>query len=285
MSQNKYTTKYISAKKPNTENLEDSPRARKFMHIPINETSCYFPTLKGNITIEAAMVTPFLIGLLLVLLFLFRLLQIEAGVQEALIYSARRVATLSSVTRDNTALLAESEAIFRKSLQEIAIPSKYIRSGTSGISLLESNFDEDYITICAKYEFRLPGLGIEKVSLPIIQSGISRKWVGEEYTNSDYVYVTMNGEVYHKNTNCSSIKVSVESVEMGKIGGMRNTDREKYSACSFCAEKNTDAKWVYITSYGSAYHTDLGCIGLRRNLQRIPFKDIGERRACKICWE
>ena len=70
--------------------------------------------MSGSLTVEASVVFPFVAAFLITFLFLFRILQIEMAVEEALVYAGRMTAVEYSAV-DNQALgLATAEVLFQK---------------------------------------------------------------------------------------------------------------------------------------------------------------------------
>ena len=65
------------------------------------------------------------------------------------------------------------------------------------------------------------------------------------------------------------------------VDGMRNADGGKYYPCEGCGGNPDET--VYITDYGDRYHTDINCSGLKRTVEEIDIKDVGDRGVCKKC--
>lgn len=250
-----------------------------------HEAFCLAPSIRASMSVEASLLSPLIISVLFLLLFLFQLLRIEAGVEEALSFSARRTATLSTVAESGPVLLAESELFFHRALKETLPSEQYIYHGYKGVSLLGSCFRNEYVKLCASYKVKVPLLGKIGLTIPVKQTCCSRLWSGEAVSDQEYVYVTEHGSVYHRTGECESVKVRPKGVLLEEIGAKRNQDGSKYSACSYCAEENTSPRWVYITDYGTAYHYDLQCKSIKKTMKRIPLQEIGSRRRCAVCWK
>ena len=72
------------------------------------ETSlCIHP--EASLTIEASVVVPLMAGFLAIILFFFRIMQVQAIVEETLIYTGRCVAVESSVVSSEKALYLSAE--------------------------------------------------------------------------------------------------------------------------------------------------------------------------------
>ena len=119
----------------------------------------------------------------------------------------------------------------------------------------------------------------------ICQKSKSHKWIGDrtDGKQSDYVYVTKHGTVYHRSRKCHYLDLSIKSTDYAQISSMRNKNEHKYSACSGCVAKNHVAGKVYVTDYGTCYHSDLACSGLKRTIYLILLEETGGKRACGKC--
>ena len=97
---------WLEAEKNN--NKKTSPSA----HIGIRPKHAYkitkeaflYTRQKASMTVEASIVIPLLVGFVVSLLFWFRLIQVQAAVEEALLYAARKTAIESSVVSEEELL-------------------------------------------------------------------------------------------------------------------------------------------------------------------------------------
>ena len=97
------------------------------------------------------------------------------------------------------------------------------------------------------------------------------------------MYVTKHGTVYHRSRKCHYLDLSIKSADYAQISGMRNKNEHKYSACSGCVVKNYVSRKVYVTDYGTCYHSDLACSGLKKNHLSDSVGRDGGKRACGKC--
>ena len=97
------------------------------------------------------------------------------------------------------------------------------------------------------------------------------------------VYVTESGTVYHKNLNCSHLKLSVVKVSGSSVSGMRNEYGEKYHACEGCSRGQKPGSSVYITKSGNRYHNKKECSGLKRSVRLVKESDVENMHACSRC--
>lgn len=117
----------------------------------------------------------------------------------------------------------------------------------------------------------------------VTQRAVCRAWIGftELETDETYVYVTPNGSVYHLSRDCTHLDLSIERVSFAGACASRNQYGERYGACELCG-RNPGA-FVYITSEGNRYHTERSCSGLKRTVRQIPLSEVGGRSCCIRC--
>ena len=240
---------------------------------------------KGSYTLEAAVIIPVTAVFFLTLLFFFRVLQIQTEVQEALNYASRKTACEAAAVSSQTGLLVSAEAYFRKELGTYSLPEKYIRGGKHAITMAKSDLSGNYINLQVNYYIKIPISFFEVKGVGICQKSKSHKWIGDrtDGKQSDYVYVTKHGTVYHRSRKCHYLDLSIKSADYAQISGMRNKNEHKYSACSGCVVKNYVSGKVYVTDYGTCYHSDLACSGLKRTIYLILLEETGGKRACGKC--
>lgn len=240
---------------------------------------------RGSFTLEAAVIIPLTAAFLVTFLFFFRVLQIQTAVSSALNYAGRKAAVISSITDSETAELAAAEVYFQKAVSEDKNIHQYVRGGNFGISLLSSDFSGDHVELEAVYEILLPVHFFSVQSIPVIQKSVNRKWTGDSDKSDEdiYVYITPEGEVYHRTKSCHYLDLSIKTVKKAEIESLRNQNGHKYYACERCVSENSILIDMYITNYGTAYHMDLQCGGLKRTIYEVRLSEVGERGACSKC--
>ena len=241
--------------------------------------------LSASYTLEAAVVLPLLAGFFASILFFFRVLQVQTQVQESLYYAGRKTACEACVTDSPAVLRATAEVYFRKELSQYQVPEKFVRGGTIGISLLQSEFSDSEIKLCADYRVRLPIAFFKVRDVRVSQSSKNRKWTGDANGGNaeDYVYVTEHGSVYHSGRSCPYLDLSIRAVQYKELGGLRNKSAHKYYACPECVAENSGNGIVYITDYGTCYHDSLSCSGLKRTVYLVPVSKTGGKGPCSKC--
>lgn len=246
----------------------------------------------GSITLEMVVVLPLFVSFMVFFLFLFRVLLVQETMEEALVYASR---TLAVVCYEETAeeqktqaeLLAEAQLTFRKGLTESDCPVDFIRGGTMGISLLQSELTGDNIILRASYEMRLPCVLLGSYDLHFVQCAQSRKWIGNrsleqgEDAYDTWVYITPYGTVYHRDRTCRYLDLTIHAVNRWELVTLRNADRKIYRRCGDCGASGDGN--VYVTDYGDRYHCSLSCSGLKRTIYMVKLSQVGGRNACSKC--
>ncbi len=257
------------------------------------------------LTVEAAVVLPFFVCFLVFILYFFRVLQVQAGVSQALQYAGRRTAAeygilpaKDSVQDDFTKETEESggnglgllqaNLFFQKQLKKQNCPTQYISHGKAGISLLQSDFSGSYVELKAVYRMKLPITLPAAVQYRIVQEVKCRKWTGyqpgqEEQKEEPWLYYTEYGTVYHASRACTHLDLSIRGVTYAQALSSRNKSGGKYHKCEKCGGSVSSRSMVYVTDYGDRYHSSLTCSGLKRKIYMIRKSEATDKRMCKKC--
>ena len=155
---------------------------------------------------------------------------------------------------------------------------------------LKIMFGDDYIDIVAGYKVRPMISLIGFKEFPVEARYYGHAWTGydisgetiDETNEEEMVYVTEHGEVYHRDINCRYLKLNVRSIEHSGLKKERNADGSKYYPCEYCGQGVKGGN-VFITDYGSRYHSKVDCPGLKRKIYTITISEVGGRRPCSGC--
>lgn len=244
--------------------------------------------IRGSLTIETALVLPFFLFAMLLILMLSDAMCLHTKIQGALHQNVKIVAQEAYVQRP------DETALYHRIIHDIGsgyLESAPIEGGSSGISFEGSKVGEaDLIEVTASYQLQFPFDLFQIGSIPMVQRCLIHEWVGyggtfhSEHASSEeeYVYVTPYGTVYHRSPDCTHIKLSIQEVSAGQIADLRNTDGGKYKCCEQC-HCSLDSAHIYITDTGDRYHDSLTCSGLKRNVIAIPLSEVGGRAPCSRC--
>lgn len=170
-----------------------------------------------------------------------------------------------------------------------------IKGGNSGIKIICYSYDSSTIQAAAEYSVKNPfdilGIGYIKV----VQEFTYEVWLGEKYAgdygknkdNTDSVFITRTGTVYHKTRNCPALNIDVKMVDFSQINNYRNKNGSIYYPCSKCKKYNnkneSSYEYVYVTDYGVRYHRDENCSEINRTIIEISRNKVTGMRACRLC--
>ena len=121
-------------------------------------------------------------------------------------------------------------------------------------------------------------VSVERKCLVHVWNGYGRGFFPDDET----VYVTEGSEVFHRDRNCSHLKLSVREVPGSEVPALRNKSGSRYRPCGICHSSLSDGK-LYITTDGDRYHNSITCSGLKRCVRAIKKSEAGSRRPCKRC--
>ncbi len=123
------------------------------------------------------------------------------------------------------------------------------------------------------------------LSFPVERKCLIHTWCGygEGYfPDSEIVYITEESEVYHRDRECSHIRLTVEETSGSRIDSLRNANGSRYKACNICHSNLSDKK-LYITEDGDRYHNNVTCSALKRTVRAVRLSEVKDRRPCQRC--
>lgn len=165
-----------------------------------------------------------------------------------------------------------------------------ILGGASGLYTYASSYDSEkgVLDIVACYDYSVPWMTAPFGTLRFVQRMRSCAWIGESLEKENggldgseqrTVYVTPTGTVYHLSVGCSYLDLSIHSASYAELARLRNAGGARYERCEECAAKGVYVQ-VFITDYGTKWHSSLNCSGLKRTVIE---KDISEISGMKLC--
>jgi len=253
----------------------------------------------GSMTGVAAMVVPFFIFCVINLLFGIQVVETSSRITAALHETGNRICSYGYAIEQgigdgvpaglgSTAYAIGSVA---KELGEVTEKRGGILGGRAGLNYLGSSVlsDGGVVKLSVSYALKFPvKMGIRPYLLGTSYYG--HAWVGYDGINAvapatdddPIVYVTKNGSVYHTDMNCRYLNPSTRSVPAASVDDLRNKDGKKYYACEVCGA-GAGFGSVYITDYGTRYHSNLYCSGIKREILAIHLSEVGGRGPCAIC--
>ena len=261
---------------------------------------------KGSITVETALVLPIFLFAVLTYLYIAEAIRFSGNTEEALHQSARQLATYSyayehalagteagNLLSSKGLSLTVGRSMVMKHLGSDYADESPVEGGSGGISFLRSAVldGDEIIDLMASYKIDTPFdiFGIR--NFRVINRARIRAFTGYDNTrrkdsdseeDEETVFITDHGSVYHRNINCSHLKITVRETTEADVSNERNENGGKYYACEFCGNRKSSGR-LYITGEGDRYHTTLSCPALKRGIQAVPLSAVGDRRACKTC--
>lgn len=273
---------------------------------------------KASLTIEAALVLPIFMFFVMAIVELLIIVSLQSEIQLSMEETARSIGKKayltecadtiitsgsSEVDADSTSLLSAGinfltikTWLMKDGLKERLDNSRII-DGSNGLYTYNSSYDEKQgiLDIVVTYNYRIPLIPKQIGTVSLSQRCYSHVWIGrqldqddgngtESETDSHIVYVTPYGTVYHTSKDCRYLDLSIRQISVSEISSARNADGKKYEKCT-CAEHMAAGDTVYITDYGTNWHTDINCSGLKRTVNEVEISEIGNMHVCPKCGE
>ncbi len=243
---------------------------------------------KGSLTLEAACVLPFFCFGMLAICYFFIAVTAAGNVAEGLCEAGKKMAVYASQKEESDSV-GEAENIFSLIYVRGEIEKK-AGSYLSGLHVNHSSIleEEEMINLAAEYEIKIRVPFFLRKQLLFWQKASVRAWTGQKEKEGEenedgegtLVYVTVTGNVYHKDRECSHIRLSIQNVAKTQVAELRNKDGGKYYPCESCGGTGNH---VYITETGNRYHSSLTCSGLKRGVIAIPMSQVSNWSACLRC--
>lgn len=238
--------------------------------------------LKGSLTVEAALALPVFLFAMAMILFLFGMMQTQYIVGNSLDQAVAETV----LARDISPAKAQNltKAAFYKELSEQKCPLSWIELGIAGFSWKNTKVDESYIDAVVTYRIKVPIGFFGKKVFTFSDGCRMHRWTGDlgngkKEEEQEWVYITPTDSVYHRSSECTHLKLSVQSVSPERL----EKELKGYEPCGHCSRGQKPGAVVYITSEGNCYHVRIGCSGLKRTVYRILKKQVGNRRPCLRC--
>lgn len=135
----------------------------------------------------------------------------------------------------------------------------------------------------------IPFLGSRFFKMNRYQQMVANDYDGvsmvSEETDDTMVYVAKNGQVYHKNRECTYLRPSIRKTTVSQAADLRNQSGGKYYPCESCCDGREQGgqEYIYLTSYGNRYHLNRNCSKLKRMVRQVNLSEVGDMAACSKC--
>lgn len=272
----------------NTRKEEDSTKTQTITsHFPKHiERASLFTSFKGSITVETALTLPLFFLAICSLCYLLEVMSIQLTLRTALDKVGRETAL--EVYEKPFISANELEEKIVKHIGREQLNRSVVAEGSNGLDLSATTISgkSKRIKMCLAYKIRLPIHIFGKLALSCKEEIRLKGWTGYEkefgfQDREDIVYITETGMVYHRDSQCTYLDLSIQIVEKENIARLRNKNGEKYKPCEKCGRKS--GKKVYITNHGNRYHKTIGCSGLKRKVYAIPISEALGKGECSRC--
>ena len=245
--------------------------------------------LGGSLTIEASLILPIFIFAMFLALSLINLMRFHLNLQEAIHQEMGKLA-LRAYREWNVSQAGVGSSVLAR-LDPLLLDKAPIKGGEGGIDFSGSKLDNrEIIEINAVYQAELPYDFFHIFNRSFCAKCLMHSFIGYEkgldersvcQKEEEYVYVTETGTVYHKDRECSYLRLSIKEADRSALKDLRNSSGHKYYACRSCGKSAGNR--VYITDDGTCYHSSLVCHGLKRTVTCIPLSQAGGKRPCSRC--
>ncbi len=237
-------------------------------------------TSKGSLTVETALALPVFVFAVVCMIYLFETMATQTVVKAALHTAGREIAQEASVS---TLLL--SERLEQKVVDAIGMEElgrSLIVKGSAGIdcSGTKRYGTTTVLDLSVKYQLKIPVLLFEIPTISKEEKIRIKGWTGYEgkgfgNQKEGIVYITETGMVYHKDSDCTYLDLSIRSVEKMAV-------QDIYECCSRCKWQE-EGEMVYVTDTGERYHTTLSCSALKRTVYAVKKSEVYGRGGCSRC--
>ena len=227
---------------------------------------------EGAMTLEASLIVPIFLIVLLMLTSAGEILMIHQQISHGACEAAKRAAVNEYRIRQVNRKFLDHSALIGGS------------AGAAAACRLTLTSKGEYI-VSVRYYIRktMPFLSTHTVSYEqsVRQKSMTGYVPDGDELKKGYVYITPHEAVYHKDLSCTHLSLDISVDE--DVEKYRNK-RTQYKPCDKCTKhEKGDFSCVYIAKEGESYHTDLGCSGLKRTVKQVDLSTLKGMRPCTRC--
>lgn len=243
-------------------------------------------------TVEAALLLPLMLFLFIQLGSAIELIRLHNHLQLELSNIGEELAVYGYAAKDRDFASLLSAVYVKAKLKENVgidyLDESLIQNGSKGLRIWESDLvtEDDCLDLTLTYRVCpwIAPLGFRSFSLAnrfYVHLWNGYRLPGAE-ENEVYAYVAENGVVYHKNRDCTHLRLSVQEVNVLNPEQFLEQYGRRYAACKNCA-KGEMPVLVFITSEGDCYHYRRDCYSLKRTVHGITKEEAKAYRPCSRC--
>lgn len=247
---------------------------------------------EGAMTLEASLIVPIFLIVLLMLTSAGEILMIHQQISHGACEAAKRAAVNEYRIRQKKKSGSDLSGFSAKAAFLAAVNRKFLdhsaliggSAGAAAACRLTLTSKGEYI-VSVRYYIRktMPFLPTHTVSYEqsVRQKSMTGYVPDGDELKKGYVYITPHEAVYHKDLSCTHLSLDISVDE--DVEKYRNK-RTQYKPCDKCTKhEKGDFSCVYIAKEGESYHTDLGCSGLKRTVKQVDLSTLKGMRPCTRC--
>lgn len=253
------------------------------------------PYRRASLTVEAAVVLPVFLVCMAAVLQMLNVYHTAVRLESAMTETAEEMAIGAYATK-----YGQQDQLFHTALS-VGYATARVNGrvgsteGVQDMNFLLSSFLEEQESVNLVCTYRMKA-AVGMVRLPFVlfvsranvrgwtgrrgSGGTEKEGNGEDAEDGETVYVTDNGRVYHKDRECSHIRLKISAVSMSQARSAHNAHGAGYQPCEKCGSHA--AGMVYITREGNRYHASLSCGGLKRTVSEVKLSETN-LRPCSRC--
>ena len=216
---------------------------------------------------------------------------LEAGDEDSVDVS-RREGQGSEDTGSGAGSTADGIYIVSEAYAAGSILARINQEWVEDVSFAETEIgQDDMVHIVMRYRMRLPFSVLGLGSLPFESVCSRRMWTGAEGNRwgsiggnlgqeEELVYIGKTSTRYHVRRDCHYLSNALSPVSASAVGELRNKEGKRYHACQACGGGSGT---VYVSDYGTSYHTSPNCRAILSYVQAVPLSQVLHMGACSYC--
>jgi len=255
--------------------------------------------IQAGMTVEAALILPIFLFFFLNLSCAVEMIRLHCNLEAALCNTGNKMSVYGSALTG--AGIEAEDIIFSYIYVKNAVidycGKEYLDNspllyGSDGLQFIESEIftSQDTFEINMTYAVApwIKYLGIRPFRMANRYYG--HIWNGYDLSGSvedekvrQTVYIAENASVYHEDSNCTHLKLTIREVSPLEIDSERNIYGSKYTLCEKCG-KGIMPNRLYVGIEGDRYHYSDGCPGLKRTIYSMSREEAEQKyRPCSRC--
>lgn len=278
---------------------------RLFAKRVLSSAFCSQP--KASLTVEAAMVLPLFLFLMVLLMMPMEIMNQGRKIQTALESAGEEMSQYAYVLDqikqgekiDAGKINGLSESLLNGFTEQGIL--LYVRKKIEGrvdlkrvenITFDRSSVlqDGETIDLIMNYRVKLPFSAFGLQSVPMTARSCRRAWVGKEGgkgirngETEEIVYVGKGSVRYHRSRTCHYLYNHLQQTTLAGVEKLRNLSGGKYKPCSRCGKTAAKDSAVYVMPSGERYHTDKNCSSIISYVSAVTISEVRHLGPCSYC--